>query len=144
MRLVQRKVTAALKRHGYKLTLQRRAVIETIVSSHDHLTQADFYEKAQKKHSNIGLVTICHTLEIFTELVLICKAHAEDNCGSYLMSRPAGHHHQLICSDCGVVIGFTNCELVELERRVSRESDFRIDCHLREFTGLCQNCQGAT
>jgi len=144
MRLAEMKVTAVLKRHGYKLTPQRRAVIKTIAFTQDHLTPADIYEKVQKKHPNIGLVTVYRTLEILTKLGFICKVHAEGNCRSYLMRRPSEHHHHLICSDCGVVVDFANCDLVKLERRLTRESGFRIGSHLLEFTGLCQNCQGAT
>ena len=142
MRLAERKVTAVLKQHGYKLTPQRRAVIKTIASSHDHLTPAGIYEKVQKEHPDIGLVTVYRTLELLTELGFICKVHAEGNCRSYLMRRPLEHHHHLICSDCGVVVDFTNCDFVKLERRLTRKSGFRIDSHLLEFTGLCQNCQG--
>ena len=144
MRLAERKVTAVLKQHGYKLTPQRRAVINTIASSQDHLTPADIYERVQKEYPSIGLVTVYRTLEILIELGFICKVHAQGDCRSYLMRRPSGHHHHLVCSDCGVVVDFTDCDLGEMQKRLTGESGFRIDSHLLEFTGLCQACQIAT
>ena len=143
MRLTERKVVAALRQYGYKLTPQRRAVIRTIASTQDHLTPATIYEKMHKLHPDIGLVTIYRTLGILAELGLICEVHAGGNCRSYTISNPQ-HHHHLICSNCGIVIDFTSHHLGGLERSLSRESGFRIDSHLLEFVGLCRACQKAT
>lgn len=141
MRLTKRKLVATLRQHGYKLTPQRRVVLETIVSSQDHLTPAAIYEKVHQDQPNIGLVTIYRTLEILDKLGLICEVHAGGSCRSYLVRRPSEHHHHLICSDCGVVVDFTDCDLGELGQRLSRQTGFEIRSHLLEFLGRCQNCQ---
>jgi Fur family ferric uptake transcriptional regulator len=143
MRLTERKIAATLRRHGYKLTPQRKAVIKTIVRSQDHLTPAEIYQKLHKEHPNIGLVTIYRTLEILSEMELICELHAGGNCHSYTVSIPL-HHHHIICSGCGKVVDFTGYNLDGLERRLTSESGFRIDDHLLEFIGLCQTCQKVT
>ena len=140
MRLTKREVGAVLRRYGYKLTPQRRAVIWAITSSQDHLTPAVIYEKVHQDHPDIGLVTVYRTLEILTELQLICELHAGGNCRSYTVSAP-GHHHHLICSNCGTVVDFTGFGLSEVEQDLSRKTGFRIDDHLLEFVGLCRNCQ---
>ena len=140
MRLTERKVAATLRQHGYKLTPQRRLVMRTIVSSQDHLTPAAMYEKVHQDHPSIGLVTIYRTLEILAKLKLICELHAGGSCRSYTISAP-GHHHHLICSNCGKVIDFAGCELEEAQQNLSKETGFRIDGHLLEFVGLCQACQ---
>mgnify|MGYP002395514053 CR=1 FL=1 len=142
MRLTQRKVVAALRQNGYKLTPQRRAVIGAITSTQDHLTPATIYGKMRQSHPDIGLVTVYRTLGLLAELGLICEVHAGGNCRSYTISNPQ-HHHHLICSNCGIVIDFTSHRLGGLERSLSRESGFRIDSHLLEFVGLCQACQKA-
>ena len=140
MRLTERKVIVTLKQHGYKLTPQRRVVIQTIISSHDHLTPAAIYEKVHQDYPDIGLVTIYRTLEILAKLGLICELHAGDSCRSYTISA-LGHHHHLICSECGTVVDFPGFGLGDMEQNLSRETGFRIDGHLLEFIGLCQTCQ---
>ncbi len=140
MRLSERKLAAILRQHGYKLTPQRRAVIGTITANQDHLTPAAIYQRVHKEHPNIGLVNIYRTLEILTELKLICELHAGDSCPSYTISAP-GHHHHLICDNCGRVIDFSGHDLAELEQRLSLETKFKINSHVLEFTGLCQACQ---
>ncbi len=140
MRLTERKVAATLRRYGYKLTPQRRAVIQVIASSQDHLTPATIYKKVHQDHPNIGFVTIYRTLNILAELKLICELHAGGSCHSYTVSAPGEHHH-LICSNCGKVVDFTGYDLGKLEQKLSLETGFHIQDRLLEFTGLCQACQ---
>ena len=140
MRLTERKAAAILRQHGYKLTPQRRAIIQAIASSLDHLTPAAIYEKVHKDYPAIGLVTIYRTLNKLAKLGLICELHAGGSCHSYTISA-SGHHHHLICSNCGTVVDFPGFGLSEMEQDLSRETGFRIDDHLLEFIGLCQACQ---
>jgi len=140
MRHTEREIVAILKRHGYKLTPQRRVVIRTIASSQDHLTPIEIYEQVHHRHPNIGLATIYRTLSILARMGLICELHAGGICHSYTISAPE-HHHHLICLNCSRVINFTGYDLSELEQRLSKETGFKIEDHLLEFTGLCQACQ---
>jgi Fur family ferric uptake transcriptional regulator len=140
MRLTEKQAVTTLRQHGYKLTRQRRVVIQAIVSTQDHHTPTAIYEKVHQGHPNIGLVTIYRTLDILTRLNLICELHAGGSCHSYTISAP-GHHHHLICSNCGRVIDFSSCKLEEMQQSLSKETGFRIDGHLLEFIGLCQTCQ---
>ena len=141
MKLTEKRITAILRQHGYKLTPQRRAVLNVIALSHEHLAPAAIYERVQQEHPGIGLVTIYRTLEILAKLGLICEVHAGGNCRSYLMRRPSEHHHHLICADCGVVTDFTYCDLTELEQKLFKDTGFKVKGHLLEFLGQCQSCR---
>jgi len=136
-----KKLLSVLKQHHYKLTPQRRAVLKVFGSSQEHLTPAEIYEKVRPECSGIGLVTIYRLLQILSELRLICEVHSGDNCRRYLIRRQTAHHHHLICSACGTVVDFTDCDLSELEQRLSRDTRFEMEGHLLEFYGRCRNCQ---
>ncbi len=142
MRLTEKKVLAALRAHGYKLTPQRRAVVKIVTSTRDRLTTATIYKKLHRTHPGIGLVTIYRTLEVLAELGLVCELFAGDKCRSYTTGT-SQHHHHLICSGCGTVVDFPGHYLENLEKNLSRESGFRIDEHLLEFIGVCRSCQKA-
>ena len=141
MAYTEKKIEHTLRQNGYKVTAQRRAIINAILNIHEHLAPGAIYEKVSQEYPGIGLVTIYRTLEILAGLGLICEMHIGGNCRSYLMRRPSEHHHHLICSDCGTVIDFTDCDLGELERRLSKDTRFRIDGHLLEFVGQCLKCR---
>lgn len=133
-----------LRQRGYKITPQRRAILSAITLSHEHLTPAAIHSRVCREYPGIGLVTIYRTLEILSELGLICEVHAGGSCRSYLMRRPSEHHHHLICADCGTVIDFSDCDLGELEWRLTEETGFKINGHLLEFLGQCGKCGRTT
>lgn len=137
---MSKQMNSLLKQGGFKLTPQRRAVLDIIARSHERLTPAAIYEKVHRQHPQIGLVTVYRTLDILTELGLICEVHSGGNCRSYLL-KPDGHHHHLICSDCGSVVDFPHCDLEGLEKKLSKDTGFEIESHLLEFLGRCRSCQ---
>jgi len=139
--LSEHKLISILRQRGFKLTPQRRAVISAIASNHDHLTPAEIHERVRREHPGIGLVTVYRTLDILAGLGLICEVHSGGNCRSYLMRRPSEHHHHLICSGCGTVSDFTDCDLSELQSRLAQKTGFEIEGHLLEFSGRCRNCR---
>ena len=140
MKLTANKIAGILREHGYKLTPQRHIVLRAMASSRDHLTPEVIYEKSRVEDPGIGRVTVYRTLDLLSKLNLVCRVHAEGRCRSYMMRRPTEHHHHLVCSGCGKVIDFTNCSLIEMEKKLSQESGFDIRGHLLEFYGLCRDC----
>jgi Fur family transcriptional regulator, ferric uptake regulator len=138
--MTNKSIEEQLKKKGFKLTRQRRAIVDVIGSSQEPLTPSDIYEKLRGRQSGIGRVTVYRTLEVLQQNGMLCELHIGDTCRSYL-KRPGGHHHHLVCHDCGRVVDFTDCELNTLEYRLGRKTGFKIDRHLLEFMGLCKSCQ---
>jgi len=136
-------IVSRLRQRGYKLTPQRQAILDVISPSREHLTPAAIHERVHTKYPGIGLVTIYRTLELLARLGLICEVHTGDSRRSYLLRRPAGHHHHLICSYCDTVVDFADCDVSELENKLSQKTGFEIESHILEFSGRCQNCQEA-
>ena len=116
-------------------------MLDVIAHSCDHLTPAAIYERVCQGYLGIGRVTVYRTLDMLVELGLVCKVHTEGDYRSYLMRRHSEHHHHLVCSECGMAVNFTACNLGEVERRLSRETKFNIKGHLLEFIGCCPACQ---
>jgi Fur family ferric uptake transcriptional regulator len=135
------KIAAVLKKNGYKLTPQRRAILTAIALSNEYLTPVALFTKVGKSHPGIGLVTIYRTLDILVSLRLVCVVHTADNSPGYVMRRPSEHHHHLVCSKCGSVVDFVDCDLRELETNLTARTGFKIDSHLLEFSGCCRDCR---
>ncbi len=135
-----KKIESELRRRGFKVTWQRRRIIEAITGVHEHMTPAEIYDVVSRDSPDIGLVTVYRTLEMLAELGLICEVHVGGNCRSYLLRRPVGHHHHLVCSGCGTVVDFMDCDLSGLEDRIAKDNGFTIDGHILEFIGRCREC----
>jgi Fur family transcriptional regulator, ferric uptake regulator len=140
--MVGKVITAELRKRGFKLTPQRKAIIMVLGSSHEHLTPADIHARLRNKYPGIGLVTVYRTLELLQVNGLLCEVHIGDSCRSYLRrQQPGEHHHHLLCRGCGRVADFKDCELDCLKQRLEKETGFSITRHLLEFMGLCPQCK---
>lgn len=51
-----------------------------------------------------------------------------------------GHHHHLVCNECGAVEDFTACDVAELVGELTRRTNFTIDGHWLEVYGRCNSC----
>ena len=143
--MMERRIRTELRRRGYKLTPQRRAIISIIGGSDEHLTPGDIYAQLKSRFPGIGLVTVYRTLELLQEGGMLCEVHIGNSCRSYLGKRRTdAHHHHLECSECGRVVDFAGCQLEELQKKLAEKTGFEIDRHLLEFMGRCKDCRKKT
>ena len=133
-------IPSLLRQNGFRITSQRTALLRVITSSRDRFTPATIYERAKRYSPTIGIVTVYRMLDALDKIGLICRVHAADDCRSYLIKRPAGHHHHLVCTSCGRVVDVIGCNIAELENRVARNTGFKISSHVLEFEGTCDTC----
>jgi Fur family ferric uptake transcriptional regulator len=138
--LTKRKVLTLLRERGYKLTPQRKVVLDAMAITHERFTSDDIFAVIHPEHPEIGLVTIYRTLNILAEAGLVCEVHTGKR-RSYIMRRPSEHHHHLVCIECGAVVDFAGCDLSKLEEQLAAETGFKIGGHLLEFSGFCRDCQ---
>jgi Fur family transcriptional regulator, ferric uptake regulator len=129
-----------LSAQGYKLTRQRRAVVEVVAQAHTRLSAADVFSQAQRVCPDLGLTTVYRTLEILEQMGVIRRVHLDDGCEGFAPAS-AEHGHHLICSRCQETIEFADCNLSTLLRRVSEQTGFTIEQHWLELVGLCPRCQ---
>jgi Fe2+ or Zn2+ uptake regulation protein len=133
-------LNAQLSEQGYKLTRQRKAVVEIVAQAHTRLNAADVFTRAQRVCPDLGLTTVYRTLEILEQMGVIRRVHLDDGCEGFALA-PAEHGHHLICSRCQETIEFEDCNLNALLKRVSEQTGFAIEQHWLELVGLCPKCQ---
>lgn len=133
-----------MKNAGYKLTNQRRKVFECLEKSRDvHITTEEIYQRLKEDNKDIGIATVYRTLLIFDELGIVQKLDIDDNGTRYeLVSEfSSHHHHHLICTSCNKVEEVTIDLLDEVEDKIGKRHDFKIDNHDLNFYGTCKNCR---
>ena len=134
-----------LQSKQYKLTTQRRTVLEILIERPgQHLSAEDVYGVLRDNHSEIGLATVYRTLELLVQLDILQRMEFGDGCSRYEIADPEKHehqHHHLICVKCGKVMEFFDDLLDELEADVAEKSGFKITDHQVKFYGYCKECQ---
>lgn len=129
-----------LSRRGYKLTRQRRAVLDVMTLTDTRLTAADVFAKAQRACPDLGLTTVYRTLEILEQLGAIRRVHLDDGCEAFAPTA-IEHGHYLICDNCRTTIEFEGCDLTAMLNRIAMQTGFTIEQHWLELVGRCPKCQ---
>ncbi|MFL0268121.1 Fur family transcriptional regulator [Candidatus Clostridium radicumherbarum] len=133
-----------LKEKGYKLTPQRRAIVDNIIKNEgSHLTTEELYDLVKQECPEIGLATVYRTVQLLEELNVVSKLDLNDGCYRYELVHEDEnhHHHHLICSNCGKVIEVQGDLLEVLEHEIESKYDFKIKNHSVKFYGICNECK---
>ncbi|GMQ64021.1 Fur family transcriptional regulator [Vallitalea maricola] len=136
-----------LKEKGFKLTTQRRTVLDVLQNNEgDHLTAEEIYEIVRKKCPEIGLATVYRTIQLLHELKLIDKLNLDDGfiryeIGKFNDDNHHHHHHHLICESCGKVIEVEDDLMESIEEGFEAKYDFKVTDHKVKFYGICKNCK---
>nr|WP_245301336.1 Fur family transcriptional regulator [Thermoanaerobacterium butyriciformans] len=132
-----------MKQKGFKLTTQRRAILDVIIENREkHLSSEEIYDLVKEKYPEIGLATVYRTLQLFDELGVIYKLNFDDGRSRYELYHNEDHqHHHLICLKCGSVIEMEEDLLENLEDAIENTKNFQIVDHNVKFFGYCSKCK---
>jgi Fur family ferric uptake transcriptional regulator len=128
-----------LSKHNLKLTRQREHILNAFLKM-EHVTAEQMYHLLAKKDPHIGLATIYRTLKLFCETGLAQERHFGTQTQFDNVAHK-GHHDHMICTSCGKIVEFQNCQIEKLQEEVATKNGFSIQTHKLELYGLCSNCQ---
>ncbi|MHB8574206.1 MAG: Fur family transcriptional regulator [Dehalococcoidia bacterium] len=129
------KVVKNLEERGYRVTSPRLAVLAAVADAGD-LFSAD---EVAHRLPRVGRATIFRTLKLLVALDVLCRVLLDDGSLRYRWSRH-GHHHHLVCNDCGAVQDFTACDVAELVKELTLRANFTVEGHWLEVYGRCSAC----
>ncbi len=134
----------SLKTKGYKLTPQRKAILDVIIENKgEHLTSEEIYDIVKTVRPETGLATVYRTLILFEDLDVVYRHNFGDGCGRYELNinKEEHQHHHLICNSCRKVIEVEIDLLDELEKKIENDYNFEIYDHKVKFFGICDECK---
>ena len=128
-----------LGEQGYRLTPQRMMVLSAIENSNDHISAEEIYAQVVAKYPHVNISTVYRTLELLNRLDLVTET---DLGGGRVRYHPAGkgHHHHLVCQECGKVIDLDETVLYPLKKVLLREYKFSADLRHLGIFGRCADC----
>ena len=135
-----RDIISKLSEKGYRLTPQRMMVLDAIENSGNHISAEEIYAQIAEKYPHVNISTVYRTLDLLKRLGLVTET---DLGGGRLRYHPAdkGHHHHLVCQECGRIIDLDESVLYPLRETLRREYKFDADLgHLGIF-GRCARCR---
>jgi len=134
-----RDIASILSRQGYRLTPQRVMILSAVEDSNDHISAEEIHAQIVAKYPNVNISTVYRTLELLKRLGLVTETDMGEGRVRY---HPAnkGHHHHLICRECGAIIELDEPLLAPLKSALLQEYKFSADLKHLAIFGRCVNC----
>jgi len=131
-----------LRGRGKRITRQRRLIVETVFSHHDHFDADELMEHLQEliAQRQVSRPTVYRTLAELVEAGLLRKMTLG---GRSVFEHEYGYprHDHLYCQVCNRLIEFQSDALERLRDRVARQHDFQVVGHRMFITGICSDCR---
>ena len=128
----------ALGEQGYRDTSPRRAVLNAIAQKEKHFTA----EELREELPGVGRATVYRSLKLLVDAGVLCRVLLEDGNLHYQLSH-RGHHHHLLCVDCGASEDLTGCDIEDQLKSVAASHSFQVSGHWLEVYGRCSKCAQA-
>jgi Fur family ferric uptake transcriptional regulator len=134
-------IVKKLTEQGYRLTPQRLMTIAAIERSDSHISAEEIYAQVVMKYPNVNISTVYRTLELLKKLGLVTDTDFGEGRVRY---HPVGkgHHHHLVCQECGSITDLDEAVLAPLKAVLLREYGFSADLKHLAIFGRCGKCKG--
>jgi Fur family ferric uptake transcriptional regulator len=134
-------LTERLRRQSRKITGPRAAILE-ILRHHPHpLTTKEIHSEMPK--GECDLATIYRSMHLLEKTGIVKRFHFHDGAARFELMEEGGdgHHHHLVCTQCGDVVKIEECFPAEIENKIAQQNGFKSVTHKLEFFGICPECQ---
>jgi len=130
-----------MSRSGLKATRQRHLIAKAFFATDTHISAEALYRRVSGRDRRIGLVTVYRTLKLLMEAGLAHERQFGEGRALFEHASSDRHHDHMICTHCGQITEFENCEIEALQEQVARRLGFTIQYHKLELYGHCRDCR---
>jgi len=131
-------VREKLRRSGYTLTSQRRAVLEALSRAKGHPSAEDVYLIVKRENPRVALGTVYQALSVLEEVGIIGSKHWAESPTRYDLN--VEPHLDIRCISCGEVSEVPGVALDGVEERIRNNTPYRVTGATMVVEGLCPAC----
>ncbi len=135
------KLESLCRLQGLALTMQRRAVLETLAARTDHPTADQVYDAVRGVVRGVSRTTVYRVLEALVGLGIVARVSNPQSRARF--DADTGRHHHLICIGCGSVTDCHDERLNGIDVPGEVGEAFAVRDFSLAITGLCSSCRRA-
>jgi Fe2+ or Zn2+ uptake regulation protein len=128
-----------LRAHGWRITPQRRAIVQALAGEHVHRTADQVHAAARALVPEVSLATVYNTLNELVGMGEISAIHVGDGIARYDPKVGPDHHH-LVCAGCGRMFDVSPSGIDRLSLPAEQLHGMRIENVEVVFRGRCRDC----
>jgi Fur family ferric uptake transcriptional regulator len=120
-------------------TRQRRAVGAILDDLDAFASAQEIHDILVRRGDKVGLSTVYRNLQALVDAAEVDSLRGDDGEVRYRRCS-AGHHHLLVCRDCGRTVEVEGPAVERWADRVAAEHGFSDVAHTLEVFGTCSEC----
>ena len=130
-----------LAQHKHHTGAARQAILELLDGQTCALSAIEIEDALRASERPVGRASIYRILDELERLHLVQKLQVGQAMARYEPIRTGeGHHHHLVCDNCGTIRPFCDPGLETAIRKLSRRVPMRVAEHEIVLHGACQDC----
>lgn len=131
--------TPAVKSAPRRVTRQRLAIRALLDGIDNFRSAQQLHDELKTAGDQVGLATVYRTLQAMAESGEVDAIRNDE--GEMVYRRCSdGHHHHLVCRECGRTVEISGDEVERWAAHVAAAHGFRDAGHEIELFGLCSDC----
>ncbi len=130
-----------LRRAGYRMGTARTALLAYFDEQTCCVAAHEVHESLNARRQRVGLASVYRVIDTLLEHGLLQRVDVGDGLARFEPVRSRGHHHHLVCADCGKVEAFSDPRLETAIRRVEETSGYVVEGHDVVLRGACADCR---
>ena len=127
---------------GTRSTRQRAAVSSVLDEQDEFRTAQEIHAALRQAGEAVGLTTVYRTLQALADSEEVDVLRNADGETAYRRCSK-GHHHHLVCRDCGRTVEVEGPAVERWADRVAAEHGYTDISHTLEIFGTCADCRRA-
>jgi Fe2+ or Zn2+ uptake regulation protein len=131
-------VREKLRKSGYTLTSQRRAVLEALSRAKGHPSAEEVYLIVKRENPRVALGTVYQALSVLEEVGVIGSKHWSESPTRYDLNIEP--HLDIRCTSCGEVSEIPGVDLGGVEARIRENTPYEVTRATMVVEGLCPDC----
>ncbi|USQ78484.1 Fur family transcriptional regulator [Ornithinimicrobium faecis] len=120
-------------------TRQQAAVAAALEDVQDFSSAQELHARLRDAGDSVGLATVYRTLTGMAETGEVDVLRTDEGEAVYRMCS-TGHHHHLVCRECGRAVEIEGPAVERWTDQVAAEHGFRDVSHTLEIFGTCADC----
>ena len=124
---------------GKRNTIQRQLVIAAVRTLENHPTAEEVYNCIVTEYPDISKGTVYRNLNSLIETGLLNKVAVPS--GADRFDHILTRHYHIECTDCGAFSDVDTEYLEDIDLKIAKATNYKMDNHDIVFRGLCPKCQ---
>jgi Fe2+ or Zn2+ uptake regulation protein len=128
-----------LRELGFRVTLQRMAILRVLRHSRGHLSPLEVYARARRSVPGLTQPTVYRTLEFLAANGLAWQTNLAN--GHLVYELAKRNHSHIVCRECGSQVEIDPRELDSAYRKLAAITGYAVDQRHVNLSGLCPRCR---